>query len=440
MDDRASPETRPTGPDPRVLEIWREVHAAGKCRHPIHVVAWKVDTETGELTTSDLRLACKDRRAILCPSCAATYKADAWFLVTAGLVGGKGMPDSVAEHPRLFLTLTAPSFGQVHTTADDGSCHPRGARSCPHGRPRTCAVRHTQDDDALGSPMCEECFEWEEAVLWNASASRLWNRTINRIRRLLAADQHLSLAALSREASVEYLRVAEVQRRGLVHVHAVIRCDGPDPASRPPPWLRTEVLARAVRRAVATTGVWLTDETSAEWGSQLELVDLGDAPGDAAKVAGYVAKYATKTADGEFGLARRFRDVRDVNRARTSPHFQRLAATAWALGGRPEYEALRLREHAHTLGFTGQLLTKSRGFSTTFGALRAVRAVYTAEEYGPAPVDATYGYAGRGYSDPRAETLTEWLIEADAEDRKARRLRRLEQQAEMAEVPDPTVG
>ncbi len=198
------------------------------------------------------------------------------------------------------------------------------------------------------------------------------------------------------------------------------------------------MLARAVRRAVATTRVWLTEETNAEWGSQHELVDLGNTPGDAAKVAGYVAKYATKTTDGEFGLARRFRDVHDVAHARTSPHFQRLAATAWELDRRPELEALRLREHAHTLGFTGQLLTKSRGFSTTFGALRAVRAAYTSEEYGPAPVDATYGYAGRGYSDPRAETLTEWLIECDAEDRKARRLRRLEHQADPESRP-PTV-
>jgi hypothetical protein len=35
-----------------------------------------------------------------------------WQLVYAGLAGGhKGVPESLAEHPQVFATLTAPSFG-----------------------------------------------------------------------------------------------------------------------------------------------------------------------------------------------------------------------------------------------------------------------------------------------------------------------------------------
>lgn len=441
VDDAGTYEEICGGPDPAIFRIFHEVMAAGRCRHPIHLVALSVDKETGEiLTSNDVRIACKDRRAILCPSCAAVYKADAWFLVTAGLAGGKGMPESLAEHPRLFLTLTAPSFGEVHTIADDGSCHPRPRPASDHGRSRTCTTRHDTDDDVLGSPLCDECFEWEEAVLWNAAASRLWNRTIERVRRLLASEQRIGVAALRTQANIHYLRVAETQRRGLVHFHVVLRADGPEPASRPPPWLSVEVFARAVRRAVTSTTV-PTGMRPAAWGRQLELVDLGAADGDAARVAGYVAKYATKTTDDDFGLARRFRDQHDLELARTSRHFKRLAQCAWELGGRPELEALRLRENAHTLGFTGQLLTKSRGFSTTFGALRAARAAHTAsdEEFEPAPLDAHYAYVDRGYSDPRAETLTELLIGWDAEDRKERRLRRLEQQSVAESTPQPVV-
>ena len=36
--------------------------------------------------------------------------------------GGKGTPATVAEHPCVFTTLTAPSFGPVHTRRErDGS-------------------------------------------------------------------------------------------------------------------------------------------------------------------------------------------------------------------------------------------------------------------------------------------------------------------------------
>ena len=407
--------------------IFHEVVAAGHCRHPVHLVALSVDRQTGEiLTTNDVRIACKDRRAVLCPSCAAVYKADAWFLVTAGLAGGKGMPATVAEHPRLFLTLTAPSFGEVHTIRDDGSCHP-GRRDCEHGRSRTCTKRHAPDDDVRGSPLCDECFEWEDAVLWNAASSQLWNRTIERVRRLLATQQRLGRRELRRQVSIQYLRVAETQRRGLVHFHVVLRADGPEPASRPPQWLTADVFSSAVRQAVASTTVHLEMAPSARWGSQLELADLGALEADAARVAGYVAKYATKTTDDAFGLARRFRDQHDLALARASPHLKRLAQCAWDLGGQPEHEALRLREHAHTLGFTGQLLTKSRGFSTTFGALRAARADYVAIEFERTPADdAVYAYVDRGYSDPRAETLAELLTDWDAELRVERRRRRLE--------------
>ena len=293
------------GPDPRVVGIWREVTSAGHCRHPIHLIGERVDRETGEILPASVLLACKDRRAVLCPSCAAVYKADAWFLVTAGLTGGKGMTQNIKEHPRLFLTLTAPSFGLVHTIRDDGTCHPRRKQRCAHGRPRSCSIRHEPHHDDLGGPLCEDCFDFDGAVLWNAAASKLWNRTIDRARKVLAGSRGLTLVELRREAQLQYLRVAETQRRGLVHLHVVIRADGPLAASPPPPWLTPEVLERAVRQAVVATAVPTGLGGWARWGRQLDLVDIGSSEGDAARVAGYVAKYATKTTDGDFGLARR---------------------------------------------------------------------------------------------------------------------------------------
>ena len=62
-----------------------------------------------------LYVPCGDRRASVCPPCAETYRADTYQLIRAGLAGGKGVPPSVASHPAVFATLTAPSFGPVHT-------------------------------------------------------------------------------------------------------------------------------------------------------------------------------------------------------------------------------------------------------------------------------------------------------------------------------------
>ncbi|MGO9298283.1 MAG: replication initiator, partial [Streptosporangiaceae bacterium] len=42
-------------------------------------------------------------------TCSAVYKRDARQLVRAGLTGGKGIPETVASHPCVFATFTAPS-------------------------------------------------------------------------------------------------------------------------------------------------------------------------------------------------------------------------------------------------------------------------------------------------------------------------------------------
>jgi hypothetical protein len=68
---------------------------------------------------------CGDRRASVCPACAETYRADTYQLIRAGLVGGKGVPDTVATHPVVFATFTAPTFGP----STPGWLIPRQARS-----------------------------------------------------------------------------------------------------------------------------------------------------------------------------------------------------------------------------------------------------------------------------------------------------------------------
>jgi hypothetical protein len=146
-----------------------------------------------------------------------------------------------------------------------------------------------------------------------------------------------------------------------------------------------------------------------------DIQDLAQRDEEAVKVAAYVAKYAAKTTDGSKELARRFRSRRQIVSLIDDPHLRRLALTAWDLGGDAKYDSLRLKHHAHTFGFTGQLITKSRAFSTTFAALRSARTIYMSGERDGDPIEGTFHFEGRGYDDPRATQLAELFFRFERE-------------------------
>src|SRR5271165_5302658 len=245
--------------------------AAGGCVRPIRLrgTVREVDTVTGEVVggvdTDDLPdkaiyVPCGDRRSSVCPPCAETYRADTYQLIRAGLAGGKGMPDSLAEHPCVFATFTAPSFGAVHTRviASGGAvarCRPRRKVSlCQHGRRNSCGQRHNATDNCLGRPIRPDCYDYLAAVVWNAHVSELWRRTTIAIRRRLdkLAKAHGTQVRLS------YAKVAEFQRRRLIHFRAVLRLDGydlvhPERIVAPHTALNSEALAEIIRQAASTT-------------------------------------------------------------------------------------------------------------------------------------------------------------------------------------------
>jgi hypothetical protein len=74
-------------------------------------------------------------------------------------------------------------------------------------------------------------------VLFNACAPELWRRFTITLRRSLARQAGLTNKALAAQLRVSYAKVAEYQRRGVVHFHAIIRLDGPaGPSKVPPAW------------------------------------------------------------------------------------------------------------------------------------------------------------------------------------------------------------
>src|SRR3954452_22624963 len=226
--------------DPDAWERFeRQLRSTGYCRQPVRLhggVDW-MDAGTGEIVRSystdrepdgTLLKCCGNRREAVCPSCAQTYRGDAFQLVAAGMRGGKGVPEMVTEHPLVFLTLTAPSFGPVHSRrVVDGKarrCRPRRkGETCQHGVSLECSEVHGEDDERLGEPLCAECFDYEHAVLWNALAPELWRYTSNQFPRELA--RLLGVKQSARGVRVSYVKVAEFQRRDALHFHCVLRLD-----------------------------------------------------------------------------------------------------------------------------------------------------------------------------------------------------------------------
>jgi hypothetical protein len=215
----------------------------------------------------------------------------------------------------------------------------------------------------------------------------------------------------------------EFQARGLVHLHVVLRADGgAGPSEPPPPWLDAATLSHAVGRAVAGAAVPVPDVGGtplhrARWGAQLDVrVLVADDDSDATAIAAYVAKYSTKTADGTTWLAHRIRTRAEIERLVLRPHIVTMVKATWALGRRRDLAPLRLRDHAHTLGYPGQFSSKSVAFSTTFTALRRARADYVrADREADFDYDGEWRYAGRGYGDPEADVLAAALLEARLE-------------------------
>ncbi|WP_078963225.1 replication initiator [Streptomyces durhamensis] len=423
--------------DPKFPRLLQQITTTGGCSHPVHLSGstTTVDGANGEIlyhydTRNEpgerLLVRCRNRRATICPACSRLHAGDTYHLVRAGLLGGKNVPDAVRHRPRLFVTLTAPSFGPVHRSSE--LCRPRrDGGTCEHGRPLGCGLVHTPNAPSVGQPLCPDCYDYTAHVLWHAHASKLWDRFVIDVRRRLASSVGLVQSHFARHARLSFARVAEYQKRAAVHVHAVVRLDGPTgPGDEPPAWGTAELLIDVVRASarrvlVRTPYSLAVGELNLRWGAQTDARPLrtdGDGPDDDA-VAAYIAKYVTKGAsDTGAGTDYPLSTWGDVESAPVSEHARALMRTCWRLGGLPEYAPLRLRAWVHTLGYRGHILTKSRAYSTTYAALRAERAQYQGHTDLPdALTERHWRYVGSGHT-PGAALIAAGIAEDLAESRR----------------------
>ncbi|MFC8199990.1 replication initiator protein RepSA [Streptomyces sp. NPDC057298] len=432
------------------FERWQEqIKRTGGCSHPIRLQGQTVtrDRKSGDVLYSYstegepggmLRVACGNRRASRCPACAWTYAGDVYHLIRAGITGDPrmGISGEIRQHPGVFATLTAPSFGPVHNRPASGRCR--------------CGSSHADDDSALGTALTPSRYDYAGAVLWNNHAGDLWRRFTIYLRREVAARAGLTQAALKEVCRVSFGKVAEFQKRGAVHFHAVVRLDGPaGPDSPPPAWATVALLDDAIRAAAGRVAVPVPSAGAfparvLRWGSEVDVQAIGGMDGveltDGA-VASYVAKYATKAAETTETVDRRIGELSELDKLPLPAHTRRLIEACRTLDD--AYPDRLLWRWAHMLGFRGHFMTKSRAYSSTLSERRQVRADYRARqerrERGlPEDLDdaecstlvlAHWTYAGQGHTPGES-----WLAASIARD--IRENREIARDA-LADMPDP---
>jgi hypothetical protein len=250
----------------------------------------------------------------------------------------------------------------------------------------SCPVKHARDDIRLGEPLCLDCYDYTGAVLFNASAPELWRRFTISLRRTLARQAGLTGKAFTAQVRVSYAKVAEYQRRGVVHFHAIIRLDGPaGPTTPPPAWATLTLLTAAIDQAARTVHIEtpaapVVPARTLAWGRELDTRPV-TATGELtdSRVAAYVAKYATKAAECTGTLDRRITPADQLDALPIRDHARRHITECIRLSKLPGMADLRLAAWAHMLGFSGHFSTKSRAYSTTLGTLRADRAAHQRE-------------------------------------------------------------
>ncbi len=227
--------------------------ATGGCTHPIRLTGRidAIDLATGELapvydtgTRARRRPAHRVRQpprdrlpSLLGRSTSATPASSS----APGSSGGKDVPETIAEHPCVFATLTAPSFGPVHARRMRGKtvlpCRPRRDATRP---PLPAWPRH------LLPPPPQPGRSAARPPAVRRLLRLRHRRPVQRARRRpVAAVHHLPAPPprpprrahprqLRRQLVIRYVKVAEYQARGVVHFHAIIRLDAPGETWQPP--------------------------------------------------------------------------------------------------------------------------------------------------------------------------------------------------------------
>jgi hypothetical protein len=224
--------------------------------------------------------------------------------------------------------------------------------------------------------------------LWNNLLGELWRRTTIYLPRKLAGLTGMTQKRLRQLVRVSYVKVAEYQHRGLVHLHVVIRLDRAMPTGRagevrrPEARFTGQLLEDALRAAVGAVTVRAPEELGdsyISWGEQLDVNHIGAGQAlEPGRCAGYLAKYATKATEQAGGVLHPV-DREAVDQLPVRAHVREFIRQAFELDDLVDPER-RVGRNAHNFGYRGHCLTKSRRYSTTLKELREARERHVHEQ------------------------------------------------------------
>lgn len=245
---------------------------------------------------------CWSRDFAACPSC-----ADLNLLYTKKLIGAGFENNEGSKF--YFLTLTAPSFGKVHTVPHSASDK---LRTC------SCGAVHEYGSGLAGVPIDGERYRYRDAVVWNRNSSELFRRSMKYLNDSLD--------------DFAWCSVREYQRRGSLHYHVIVRADN-------------DYSAVDVVKLLSKVGQYRYK--SFAWGRSVDVRVLSsrdEANGTVrymSKVVGYAVKTLGKSIDGLSAEQKSF--------------YKRLDQASAVEGYKPKVIA--------GFGYGGQLFTKSDSWS-----------------------------------------------------------------------------
>ena len=244
-----------------------------------------------------------------------------------------------------------------------------------------CDRSHRNSDAELGQPLCGDCYDYVAHVLFTWHAPELWRRFTIRVRRLL--DRELRDRGEQPEHTrVSFMKVVELQRRALPHFHAVIRLDAASEPGQPPAAPDTTIsaqdLGELVHRAATETALTVRGDKTLRFGAQIDVKIITNPSGKQAndsqssgrQIAGYLAKYVTKSV-ADFGIAVRRFTAAAIDHLNVTGHIRQILRTIVTISAQAAYT--EILAWIHTLGYRGHVVSKSRQFSTTMTALRERR-------------------------------------------------------------------
>jgi hypothetical protein len=283
-------------------------------------------------------------------------------------------------------------------------------------------------------------------VVWQWHAPELWRRFCIALQRGLAARCGFTVPDFRQRCVIAYSKVVEFQARGVIHVHAPIRLDGAQGPDGPAP--DVPLTTRDLEDAIHVTAARVALDSGPlsggvvyrlRWGAQVDTRTITDTADQQTRnprvahprqVAGYLAKYLTKATE-DFGLPQRVHSAAHAATTGASVHAVRLIKAAEYLAEHSGAYA-RLLAHLASLGYRGHPITKSRGYSVTFGQIRRAKRLHRARPAGLEPdadvrellddddempegfeVISQWHFAGLGYLDlPTAAAAVDSAIRA----------------------------